>query len=103
MRDIDNDTDNKTDNKKAKTGTTITETLLEFVQTDNGTLVLRESHNKDEVLVSIDFSPKVKEMLGSDTQYIGEAMIQAAMAAVMQRQMSHYHANVFDEEPVHYS
>lgn len=103
MSDIDKDTDNKTDNKKAKTGTTITETLLEFVQTDNGTLVLRESHNKDEVLVSIDFSPKVKEMLGGDTQYIGEAMIQAAMAAVMQRQMSHYHANVFDEEPVHYS
>lgn len=81
----------------------ITETLLEFVDLDDGKLILRESRNRDEVLVSIDFSQKVKDMLGEDTQYIGEHMIQAAMMAVMNRQMSHYHAYVYDEEPLHYS
>lgn len=70
---------------------------------DDGKLILRESRNRDEVLVSIDFSQKVKDMLGEDTQYIGEHMIQAAMMAVMNRQMSHYHAYVYDEEPLHYS
>lgn len=79
------------------------ETLLEFVQDETGKLILRESRNKEEVLVSIDFSDKVKEMLGSDTQYIGEHMIQAAMAAVMHRQMDRWHATVFDEEPVRFS
>lgn len=79
------------------------ETLLEFVEDDSGKLILREAKNKDEVLVSIDFSDKVKEMLGGDTQYIGEHMIQAAMAAVMHRQMDKWHAHVYDEEPVHFS
>lgn len=81
----------------------IKETVLEFVQQEDGKLVLRESLNKDEVLLTIDFSDKVKEMLGGEMHYIGEAMISAAMGAVMRRQMSHYHAHVYDEEPVHYS
>lgn len=79
------------------------EMLLEFVQDETGKMVLRESKNKDEVLLSIDFSDKVKDMLGVDIQYIGESMIQAAMAAVMHRQMDKWHANVFDEEPTHFS
>lgn len=93
------DTQENTHNKKA----TIQETLLEFVQEDTGRLVLREAKNQDEVLLSIDFSEKVKDMLGEDIRYIGEHMIHAAMAAVMHRQMDHWHAHVYDEEPVHYS
>lgn len=79
------------------------EVLLEFVQDKSGKLILRESKNKDEVLVSIDFSDKVKDMLGDDTHQIGEHMIQAAMTAVMRRQIDKWHANVFDEEPRFYS
>lgn len=81
----------------------IQETLLEFVQVDDGKLVLREAKNQDEVLVSIDFSEKIKDMLGEDARYIGEHMIHAAMAAVMHRQVDRWHAMIHDEEPVHYS
>lgn len=83
--------------------TKVSEVLLEFIQEESGKLVLRESRNKDEILVTIDFSDRIKHMLGDDTQFIGEHMIQAAMAAVINRQMDHWHAQVYDEEPVHYS
>ncbi len=91
--------------KSEKTPKHPQETLLEFVEEDSGKLVLREAKNTDEVLVSIDFSEKVKTMLGDDIdlRYIGEHMIQAAFAAVMKQQLARWHANVLDEEPVHYS
>lgn len=79
------------------------EVMLEFVQDESGKLVLRESKNQDEVFVTIDFSDKVKEMLGDDVRFIGEHMIQAALAAVMHRQMDKWHANVYDEKPIRYS
>lgn len=79
------------------------EVMLEFVQDESGKLVLRESKNQDEVFVTIDFSDKVKEMLGDDVRFIGEHMIQAALAAVMHRQMDKWHANVYDETPKRYS
>lgn len=81
----------------------IRQTLLELVQDEEGTLVLREANNKDEVLVSINFSDKVKHLLGGDTQYVGEHMIHAAVAAVMKQQMDRWHAYVYDEEPRFYS
>lgn len=79
------------------------QTLLELIQDDDGALLLREAKDKSEVLVSIHFSDKVKDMLGDDVQYVGEHMIHAAMAAVMKQQMEKWHANVFDEEPRFYS
>ncbi|MDO5651488.1 MAG: hypothetical protein Q4G13_05055 [Moraxella sp.] len=81
----------------------VQEIMLEFVQAEDGKLVLREAKNHDEVLVSIDFSDKVKEMLGSDTQMVGEQMVQAAFAAVMRQQMSRWHAHIYDEVPARYS
>lgn len=79
------------------------EVMLEFIQDETGQLILRESKNHDEVFVTINFSDKVKEMLGDDTHFVGEHMIQAAMAAVMHRQMDKWHANVYDEKPKRYS
>lgn len=79
------------------------EVMLEFVQDESGKLILRESKNQEEVFVTIDFSDKVREMLGDDVKYIGEHMIQAAMAAVMHRQLDKWHANVYDEKPKRYS
>lgn len=87
--------------KNKKTGAT--EIAIEFVCLDDGRMVLRECHNTDEICISIDFSQKIKDMLGDDTQYIGEHMLHAAMMALANRQANHYHAHVYDEEPTHYS
>lgn len=77
--------------------------MLEFVQQDDGKMVLRPSNEEAEALVSIEFSDKVKELLGEDTQLIGQSMIHAAIQTLMHKQLSQWHANVYDEEPMHYS
>ncbi len=79
------------------------EMLLEFVQEEDGALVLREVNNKEQVLVTIQFSEQVQQMLGDDTPLVGERMIQAAMAAVMRQQVDKWHAHFYDEEPKFYS
>ena len=79
------------------------EAYLEFVETTDGLFVLREV-GSDEPWVSIDFSDKIKEMLGQETLHtMGHHMIQAGIASFMQKQMSQYHAHVFDETPPHFS
>ena len=79
------------------------EMLLEFVQEEDGALVLREVNNKEQVLVTIQFSEQVQQMLGDDTPLVGERMIRAAMAAVMRQQVDKWHAHFYDEEPKFYS
>ncbi|WP_350559974.1 hypothetical protein [Psychrobacter sp. CAL346-MNA-CIBAN-0220] len=80
------------------------ETTLELVEADNGTLLLQDADDKDDVpLMTIDFSDKLKELLGSDTQAIGQHMIHAAIQVIMQKQMSQWHAHVYDKEPTNYS
>lgn len=79
------------------------EAYLEFVEQDNGALVLREI-GSDESLISIDFADKIKDILGRENiQHIGQHMIQAAIASFMQRQMSQWHAHVHEETPEHFS
>lgn len=79
------------------------EAVLEFVQQEDGQLVLREV-GEDEPLVSINFANKIKEMVGNEhLQAMGQHMLQAAIASFMHRQMSQYHAHVFDETPTHFS
>lgn len=79
------------------------EALLEFVELESGTLVLREM-GTDEALVTIDFADKVKELIGAEhIQGIGQHMISAAIASVMERQMRQYHAYVYDEKPKRFS
>lgn len=79
------------------------ETTLELVEVENGKLVLRDAEKSDDPLMTIDFSEKLKEILGSDTQSIGQHMIHAAIQAIMKKQMSQWHAHVYDKEPTHYS
>ncbi len=79
------------------------ETTLELVEGDNGKLLLRDTEKEEEPLMTIDFSEKLKELLGSDTQAIGQHMIHAAIQVIMQKQMSQWHAHVYDKEPKHYS
>lgn len=79
------------------------EALLEFVELESGMLVLREM-GTDEALVTIDFADKVKELIGAEyIQGIGQHMISAAIASVMERQMRQYHAYVYDEKPKRFS
>ncbi|MDN6275693.1 hypothetical protein [Psychrobacter sp.] len=79
------------------------ETTLELVESEDGRLLLRDAEQDDEALMTIDFSEKLKELLGSDTQAIGQHMIHAAIQVIMQKQMSQWHAHVYDKEPTHYS
>ncbi len=79
------------------------ETTLELVEAENGTLLLRDTEKDDEPLMTLEFSDKLKDLLGSDTQAIGQHMIHAAIQVIMQKQMSQWHAHVYDKEPTHYS
>jgi hypothetical protein len=100
--DIDNEIEVDNDSSDQFSGFA-KETTLELVEADNGTLLLRDTENDDEPLMTIDFSDKLKELLGSDTQSIGQHMIHAAIQVIMQKQMSQWHAHVYDKEPTHYS
>lgn len=80
------------------------ETLLEFIQLENGKMVLRPAHNPEEQpLLSIEFSDEIKDILGSDIHLVGHNMVQVAIQTFMHKQMANYHAHVYDEEPVRFS
>ena len=78
-------------------------TMLELVQNDEGAIELRPAKAGEEALVSIQFSDKIKDALGDDVKGIGQQMINAAIHHVMGQQLARWHANVLDEEPVHFS
>ena len=101
--DIDNEIEVDNDNQDRFAGFG-KETTLELVEADDGRLLLRDAADQNEApLMTIDFSDKLKELLGSDTQAIGQHMIHAAIQVIMQKQMSQWHAHVYDKEPAHYS
>lgn len=98
--DIDNDSPQHGSASFAK------ETMLELVEVQKGRLELREVNAEvdgGDALVSIEFSDKINEVLGGDAQQIGQHMIQAAIQVIMHKQMSQWHAHVYDEEPTYYS
>lgn len=87
----------------AKADSVPKEAVLEFIETENGALILREVGTK-ESLVTINFGDKVKDMVGEEyIQNVGQHMISAAIASVMERQMRQYHAHVYDETPKRFS
>lgn len=100
--DIDNETEVDNDNQDKFSGFA-RETTLELIEADDGSLLLRDAEQDEEPLMTIDFSDKLKDLLGSDTQAIGQHMIHAAIQVIMQKQMSQWHAHVYDKEPRHYS
>ncbi len=101
--DIDNEIDIDGDSTEPFAAGFAKETTLELVQAEDGKLLLRDAEQENETLMTIDFSDKLKELLGSDTQAIGQHMIHAAVQVIMQKQMSQWHAHVYDKEPSHYS
>lgn len=97
MQDVKSETINQAEEGLPK------EALLELIMSDDGGLQLRDMNDKENPLVSIDFSDKVQDMLGIDTHIIGQHMIHAAIQMIMSKQVNQWHANVYDEEPEHYS
>ena len=107
------------------------ETVLELVQLQAGVIALRsadfaeDSAENDvdglleftsevdlnhpaetaasEPLVTIKFSDEIQAALGDALQAVGQKMIQAALAALMDQQSAKWHAQVMDECPAHYS
>lgn len=100
--DFENEIEVDNDTKDAYAGFA-KETTLELVEVEDGTLLLRDASTEDAPLMSIDFSDQLKEIMGNDTQVIGQHMIHAAIQVIMQKQMSQWHARVYDKEPEHYS
>ena len=82
--DIDNEIEVVNDSSDQFSGFA-KETTLELVEGENGVLLLRDTEKDDEPLMTIDFSDKLKELLGSDTQAIGQHMIHAAIQVIMQK------------------
>lgn len=61
------------------------------------------AESAQEPLVTIKFSDEIQAALGDALQGIGQQMIQAALAALMEQQSAKWHAKVMDECPAHYS
>lgn len=79
------------------------ETVLELVQLDDGTLVLRVSESEKAPLVRIEFNDELRHLLGEQMPVIAQNMIQTAIVGVMEQQVDKWHAEVLDQKPQFYS
>lgn len=76
------------------------EAILELVQLEDGELALRNTNSEqEEPLVTIQFSDEVKALIGDQTPIIAQQMIQAALFALMEKQVNELQAEVVDEQP----
>ncbi|OTG94304.1 hypothetical protein [Acinetobacter sp. ANC 3832] len=76
------------------------EAILELVQLEGGELALRNTNSEqEEPLVTIQFSDEVKALIGDQTPIIAQQMIQAALFALMEKQVNELQAEVVDEQP----
>lgn len=79
------------------------EAILELVQLEGGELALRNADSEKEPLVKIQFNDQVKALLGDQTQVIAQHMMQAALFAMMEKQVNEWQAEVMDEQPKYLS
>ncbi len=75
------------------------EAILELVQLEGGELALRNAGSEKEPLVKIQFNDQVKALLGDQTQVIAQHMMQAALFAMMEKQVNEWQAEIVDEQP----
>lgn len=73
--------------------------ILELVQLENGELALRNADSEQEPLVKIQFNDEIRALLGDLTPLVAQQMIQAALFAILEKQISEHHATVVDEQP----
>lgn len=79
------------------------EAILELVQLEGGELALRNAGSEQEPLVKIQFSDEVKAILGEQTPIVAQHMIHAALFGLLEKQMNELQAEIFDEQPTHFS
>ncbi len=79
------------------------EAILELVQLEGGELALRNADSEKEPLVKIQFNDQVKALLGDQTQVIAQHMMQAALFAMMEKQVNEWQAEIMDEQPKYLS
>lgn len=79
------------------------EVILELVQLEGGELALRNAGSEKEPLITIQFNPEVKEILGEQTTVLAQHMIQAALFSLMEKQVSEWQAEIVDERPKYMS
>ncbi len=53
--------------------------VIELVKLENGDIALRHSDDPEQQLVTISFSPQVREMLQFDQMEVARAMVEAGM------------------------
>jgi len=66
-------------------------------------LALRNAGSEKEPLVKIQFNDQVKALLGDQTQVIAQHMMQAALFAMMEKQVNEWQAEIMDEQPKYLS
>ena len=79
------------------------EAILELVQLEGGELALRNAGSEKEPLVKIQFNDQVKALLGDQTQVIAQHMMQAALFAMMEKQVNEWQAEIVDDQPKYLS
>ena len=79
------------------------EAILELVQLEGGELALRNAGSEKEPLVKIQFNVEVKMLLGDQMPVIAQHMVQAALYALMEKQVNELHAEIVDEQPQYLS
>ena len=79
------------------------EAILELVQLEGGELALRNAGSEKEPLVKIQFNDEVKMLLGDQMPVIAQHMVQAALYALMEKQVNELHAEIVDEQPQYLS
>ena len=75
------------------------EAILELVQLEGGELALRNAGSEKEPLVKIQFNDEVMKLLGDEMPVIAQHMVQAALFAIMEKQVNEWQAEVIDEKP----
>ncbi|MFC6052346.1 hypothetical protein A6M14_12230 [Acinetobacter sp. Ac_877] len=74
------------------------EAILELVQLEDGELALRNAGSEDP-LVKIQFNDEVRALLGEKMPVVAQQMIQAALFALMEKEVAEFEAVVVDEKP----
>lgn len=74
------------------------EAILELVQLEDGELALRNAGSEDP-LVKIQFNDEVRALLGEKMPVVAQQMIQAALFALMEKEVTEFEAVVVDEKP----
>ena len=79
------------------------EAILELVQLEGGELALRNAGSEKEPLVKIQFNDEVMKLLGDEMPVIAQHMVQAALFAIMEKQVNELQPEIVDEQPQYFS